>query len=279
VLNELFDQFQTVHDRRALARLITLVARDEAVKEIETWLNSLRATSTSSSATDAVVAQAATSRSPRGLPNHSCVVAITGGGGVGKSSLIGKLIDLIRRNGQAVAVLACDPQSSLTGGALLGDRIRMTSRPDDDGVFIRSLAVPSGHEAIAPNIDLMIRLLAEYGFGTVILETAGAGQGDTAVRSVADVVVLMLQPETGDELQWEKAGLLEVADIVVVHKSDLPGADRIESQLREMLNLPGSRTVTVLKASASKGQGLEELWQAIQVKAAKPIDTDARHAH
>jgi putative protein kinase ArgK-like GTPase of G3E family len=154
----------------------------------------------------------------------------------------------------------------LTGGALLGDRIRMPSRPDDDGVFIRSLAVPSGHEAIAPNIDIIIQLLRQFGFETIVLETAGAGQGDTAVRSVADVVVVLLQPETGDELQWEKAGQLEVADIVVVHKSDLPGADRIESQLREMLNMPGSRAVTVLRASASKGNGVDELWQAIQAK-------------
>ena len=137
---------------------------------------------------------------------------------------------MIRQAGRTVAVLACDPQSPLTGGALLGDRIRMPNRPDDDAVFIRSLATPSGHSGVAPNLDLMIGLFGRFGFETVIVETVGAGQGDTAVRDVADVVVVLVQPETGDELQWEKAGQLEIADIVVVHKADLPSADRTSSR-------------------------------------------------
>ena len=141
---------------------------------------------------------------------------------MGKSTLIGKLIEVIRQAGRSVAVLACDPQSPLTGGALLGDRIRMPNRPDDDAVFIRSLATPSGHSGVAPNVDLMIGLFGRFGFDTVIVETVGAGQGDTAIREVADVVIVLVQPETGDELQWEKAGQLEIADIVVVHKADLP---------------------------------------------------------
>jgi LAO/AO transport system ATPase len=202
---------------------------------------------------------------PVGFDAPPCrVVAITGSGGVGKSTLIGKLIEVARRESVPLAVLACDPQSSLTGGALLGDRIRMPSRPDDLGVFIRSVATPSGHEAIAPNIDLMIRLLCNYGFDTVIVETTGAGQGDTAVRKIAHVVVVLVQPETGDELQWEKAGLLEVADIAVVHKADLPSAERVESQIRELLNLPGCRAVPVMRVSSSKGEGHEELWRAIE---------------
>ena len=98
----------------------------------------------------------------------------------------------------------------------------------------------------------------------VLVETVGAGQGDTAVRDVADVVVLLVQPETGDELQWEKAGLLEVADVVVVHKADLPGAERVESQVRELLNLPGCRPVPVLRASSGRGWGLEELWGVVE---------------
>ena len=110
----------------------------------------------------------------------------------------------------------------------------------------------------------MIRLLQAFGFDVVLLETAGAGQGDTAVRELADVVVLLLQPETGDELQWEKAGLLEVADVVVVHKADLPGAERVEAQVRDLLNLPGCREVPVLRASSSKGRGVEELWRTVE---------------
>jgi len=176
--------------------------------------------------------------------------------------LIGKLIEVIRRSGRSVAVLACDPQSPLTGGALLGDRIRMPNRPDDDAVFIRSLATPSGHSGVAPYLDLMIGLFARFPFDTVIVETVGAGQGDTAIREVADVVIVLVQPETGDELQWEKAGQLEIADIVVVHKADLPSAASVESQLRELLNLPGCRSVPVVRVSSSSGLGVEELWAA-----------------
>jgi LAO/AO transport system ATPase len=184
--------------------------------------------------------------------------------GVGKSSLIGRLIEVARWAGRSVAVLACDPQSSLTGGALLGDRIRMPSRIDDQAVFIRSLATPAGHSGVAPHVDRMIGLFGRFGFDTVIVETVGAGQGDTAVREVADVVTVLVQPETGDDLQWEKAGQLEIADIVVVHKCDLAGAEQIESRLRELLNLPGCRSVPVVRVSSSKGVGLPELWAAIE---------------
>jgi LAO/AO transport system ATPase len=194
---------------------------------------------------------------------HARVIAVTGSGGVGKSTLIGKLVEVMRAAGRAIAVLACDPQSPLTGGALLGDRIRMPNHPDDNAVFIRSLATPSGHSGVAPNLDLMIGLFRRFGFDFVIVETVGAGQGDTAVRELADVVVVLVQPETGDELQWEKAGQLEIADVVVVHKADLPGASRTLSQLRELLNLPGCRLVPVVSVSSSKGLGVEDLWAAV----------------
>ncbi len=192
------------------------------------------------------------------------VIAVTGSGGVGKSTLIGKLIDVIRQSGHNVAVLACDPQSPITGGALLGDRIRMPNRPDDDAVFIRSLATPSGQSGVARNVDVMVDLFGRFGFENVIVETVGAGQGDTAIRDVADVVIVLVQPETGDELQWEKAGQLEIADIVVVHKADLPTAERTVSQLRELLNLPGCRQVPVVSVSSSKGLGVEQLWAAVE---------------
>jgi LAO/AO transport system ATPase len=198
------------------------------------------------------------------------VIAVTGSGGVGKSTLIGKLIEVIRSAGHSVGVLACDPQSSLTGGALLGDRIRMPGRLDDEAVFIRSLATPSGYSGVAPHVDRMTGLFGAHGFDTVIMETVGAGQGDTAVREVADVVIVLVQPETGDDLQWEKAGQLEIADIVVVHKSDLAGAERVESQLHELLNLPGCRPVPVVRVSSSKGLGLQELWAAVDACAGRP---------
>jgi LAO/AO transport system ATPase len=205
-----------------------------------------------------------------GMRGQTRVIAVTGSGGVGKSTLIGKLIEVIRRAGRSVAVLACDPQSPFTGGALLGDRIRMPSRPDDDRVFIRSLATPSGQSGVAANVDLMIGQFGRFGFDTVIVETVGAGQGDTAIRDVADVVIVLVQPETGDELQWEKAGQLEIADIVVVHKADLPSADRAFSQLRDLLNLPGSRSLPVARVSSSKGLGVEELWTAVDACPGRP---------
>jgi LAO/AO transport system kinase len=191
-------------------------------------------------------------------------VAITGSAGVGKSTLIGKLIERLRARDQTVAVLACDPQSPLSGGALLGDRFRMPSRPDDDGVYIRSLAAGGGRGGLADNLNAMAQLLQAFGFDWVLIETVGAGQGDTAVREAADVVVLLLQPEAGDDIQWEKAGLLEVADVVVVHKADLPGAERVEGQVRNLLNLPGCREVPVLRASAARDVGLDELCRLLE---------------
>ena len=189
--------------RRALSRLLSEVARGESVAEILTQLGP--------------------PRSP------SRVVAFTGSGGVGKSSLIGKLIELLREKGLRVAVLACDPQSPLSGGALLGDRFRMPSRPDDEGVFIRSLATASGLGGVTSHLGAMVGVLEAFGFDVILLETVGAGQGDTAVRASADVLVLLLQPESGDDLQWEKAGVLEVADVIAIHKADLPGAESAEA--------------------------------------------------
>jgi LAO/AO transport system kinase len=136
----------------------------------------------------------------------------------------------------------------------------------DDGVYIRSLPAPTGGQSIADHLQQIIELVKHFGFDVVLLETAGAGQNDTAIRQLADVVVLLVQPESGDELQWEKAGVLEIADIVVVHKADLPGAENVASQLRASLSLPvetaqrSLHEIPVLKASATKNQGFAELW-------------------
>src|SRR5204862_5504678 len=162
-----------------------------------------------------------------------------------------------------VAVLACDPQSPLSGGALLCDRFRLPARPDDDGAFVRSLAAAGGHGAVADNLDALVRLLEAFGFDVVLIETVGAGQGDTAVRDLADGLVLLLQPETGDDLQWEKAGLLEVADLVVIHKADLPGAERVEAQVLSTLHLSATAAPPVLRVSARSGAGVAELWRAV----------------
>jgi LAO/AO transport system ATPase len=224
-------------DRSALSRLLTLLARGDQTSAILTAL-------------------------PLPLADFRSA-AITGSAGVGKSTLIGKLIDEIRRQGLKVAVLACDPQSTVSGGALLGDRFRMTSRADDEGVFIRSLAAPSGRGAVAEHLAHLIRLLAAFGFDVVLIETVGAGQGDVTVAELADVVVLLLQPETGDDLQWEKAGVLEVADLIAVQKADLPRAEQVAAQVRTTLDLSSGPTAPVLLVSAKTGQGIPELWQEI----------------
>jgi LAO/AO transport system ATPase len=248
MLEALLERFRR-HDRLALARLVSLVARGQDVPAILKGLGP--------------------------APKTGRVVAVTGSGGVGKSTLVGKLIEQVRRGGQTVAVLACDPQSPLSGGALLGDRFRMPAQPDD-GIFIRSLATASGAGTVAEHLDALVRLLETFGFDVVFIETVGAGQGDTAVRDLADVVVLLLQPETGDDLQWEKAGLLEVADLVVVQKADLPGAERVEAQVRAALGWSAAAAVPVLRVSARTGEGVEQLWQAIAAYPARRRPADAR---
>jgi LAO/AO transport system kinase len=224
-------------DRQALTRLLSLLSHGEEVEGILAGVGPPR--------------------------KSSRVVAITGSGGVGKSTLAGKLIEFLRGQGRTVGVLACDPQSPVSGGALLGDRFRMSSRPEDDGVFIRSLAAPGGEGGLARHLSAMIQVLEAFGFDVILVETVGAGQGDTAVYGQVDVVVLLLQPETGDDLQWEKAGLLEVADVIVIHKADLPGADLAESQVHASLDLPGAKPVPMLRVSAKKGEGIEALWRTI----------------
>lgn len=222
-------------DRRALARLISLAARGEHRAALDAALPS--------------------------PTQPSMVVAVTGSPGVGKSTLVGKLVEGLRGNGRRVAVLACDPQSPRTGGALLGDRCRMPGQLDDD-VFIRSLATPGGQGAIAPHLDIIIRLLEAFGFDMILIETVGAGQGDTAVVDLADAVVLLVQPESGDELQWEKAGVLEIADVIVVHKADLPGAEQTAAHARAELDLVRPSAVPVVQVSSKSGAGMKALLNA-----------------
>jgi LAO/AO transport system kinase len=192
-------------------------------------------------------------------------VGVTGPPGAGKSTLINALIAEMRGRGRRVAVVAIDPSSPISGGAVLGDRVRMTAGDADEGVFIRSLAARGHLGGLSRSAARAVRILDAGGYDMVIIETVGAGQSEVAVAGLAQTCVVVLPPGLGDEVQALKAGILEVADVLVVNKSDLPGADRTISDLRLMLSLraPARRGVPVLRTAASSGEGLAALADAI----------------
>lgn len=195
-----------------------------------------------------------------GLDRLEMVFGVTGPPGAGKSTLISALIDVIRARGETVAVLAVDPSSPLTGGALLGDRIRMQGHADDPGVYIRSMATRGHLGGLAEAAGDALALMGLAGFDRVIVETVGVGQSEVEVMAVADVVVLVVAPNWGDQVQADKAGVVEIADVIVVNKGDLPGADEVVRALRER----SGGGVEVLVTSAPTGQGVEDLLDAVE---------------
>ena len=242
-------------DRRALARLLTAVENRTATAEV-----ALR----------------------RLYPGtgRAHLVGITGAPGAGKSTLVAALIAEARLVGRAVAVVAVDPSSPITGGALLGDRVRMQAHASDDGVFIRSMASRGHAGGLAATSTAAATVLDAAGFDLVLLETVGTGQSEVEVAAAADTTVVLEAPDMGDEVQAIKAGLLEVADIVVVNKGDRPGAQRTAAQLRAMLTATASPRVAsgargeaadhprpkrpeVLVTTASTGEGVPALLAAL----------------
>ena len=201
------------------------------------------------------------------------VVGVTGPPGGGKSSLVTALVAAARVADRPVAVLAIDPSSPVTGGAILGDRIRMNVYAGDRDVFIRSMASRGHLGGLAGTTAESAAVLDACGFGLVFIETVGTGQSEVEVASIADTTVVVQAPEMGDEIQALKAGLLEVADLVVVNKADRPGADRAAMQLRAMLTLgdelagsgdrPRPKRPEVLLASGLTSQGVPELLAAL----------------
>jgi LAO/AO transport system kinase len=196
------------------------------------------------------------------------VVGITGPPGSGKSTLVAALIRVARSAGRSVAVLAVDPSSPITGGALLGDRVRMQAHASDPEVFIRSMASRGHAGGLAAATAAAAGILDAAGFDLVLLETVGTGQGEVEIAASADVTVVLEAPDAGDDVQAIKAGLLEVADIVVVNKGDRPGAARTAAQLRAMLvagrPVAGPmRRPEILVTTATTGQGVAELLAAI----------------
>jgi len=190
---------------------------------------------------------------------HAKIIGVTGAPGVGKSSFISRLGHQLRDRGKKVAVVAIDPSSPLTGGALLGDRLRMMTGFPDHDFFIRSLAsggVPGGLGAHAKDV---VAMLAGFGFDLVVVETVGAGQSDVAIHELSDHVLLLLMPETGDAIQFSKAGIMEIAGSFVINKADLPGADATEAQLLGVLG----NDRPIWKVSSVRDHGFGDVADAV----------------
>ncbi|MEV0542651.1 methylmalonyl Co-A mutase-associated GTPase MeaB [Nocardia salmonicida] len=198
------------------------------------------------------------------------VIGVTGPPGAGKSTTIAVLVAGYRARGLRVAVLAVDPSSPYSGGALLGDRIRMSAHINDSGVLIRSVATRGHLGGLAAAVPAAIRLLGALGYGLILLETVGVGQSEIEIAAVADPTVVILNPGAGDAIQAAKAGLLEVADILVVNKADRDGAAQTARELHIETGLP------ILTLVASRGTGVEELIEAIETH--HRADTPARGA-
>ena len=235
------DLAQQIHkgDTKALARAITLIENEQ-----EGYENFLRTVHGSSAK----------------------IIGITGPPGAGKSTLTDALIAVFVTSGKKIAVLCIDPSSPFNLGAILGDRIRMSEWYTHPNVFIRSLATRGSMGGLHPKIIEIADLLKAFGFDHIIIETVGVGQSEIEIAGLADVTVVVLVPEAGDEVQTMKAGLMEIADIFVVNKADRPDADLFEKNLRLMLAPTFSKhynEVPIIKTVASQKKGITELAEAV----------------
>ena len=184
----------------------------------------------------------------------SSIIGITGPAGSGKSSLINKTVILLKKLGTKPAVLAIDPTSHVTGGAILGDRVRMTESTDS-GTYIRSIASRGATGAVSHSLRNSIRILEYAGFNPIIIESVGAGQTEVEISTIADITVVVFNPNTGDSIQTIKAGLTEIGDIYVVNKSDLAGTNQLFDAVRDFIG-DSARNPTILKTSVKKNSGI-----------------------
>jgi LAO/AO transport system kinase len=230
-------------DKRAVARALTLIENDaEDKRELL--------------------------RSFSAYAGRAHVVGFTGSPGVGKSTLVDQVISHLRSNGLKVGVLAVDPSSPFSGGALLGDRVRMLRHSADPGVFIRSMGSRGNLGGLGNSSREMLYVLEAYGCDVILLETVGVGQSELDVMTVADTVALVLSPGSGDHVQTAKAGIMEIADVFVVNKQELPGTDALVRELQLMLHdkraFRENWKPPIVRTSAASGDGIAELWQAME---------------
>lgn len=198
----------------------------------------------------------------------SFIVGITGPPGTGKSTLVDKLVASYRKKGLRIGVIAIDPSSPITGGALLGDRIRMADFATDDMVFIRSMASRGWSGGLSAAVTDAIRMVEAWGADLVFVETVGIGQADVEITRIAHAVAIVLMPSSGDDVQVSKAGLMEVGDIYVVNKSDLDGAGQVALHLLTMVRNSKERR-QVVRVSAVTGEGMDQLMKAVEALRAK----------
>ena len=227
---------------QALARLITLIER--SAPEVPLIMSKINANL-----------------------GNSHIVGITGPPGGGKSSIVDRLTAKMRAEGNTVGIVACDPSSPFSGGAVLGDRIRMQQHYLDSEVFIRSMATRDGRGGLSPTTKEVLKLMDAFGKDFVLVETVGVGQTELDIMDSADTVIVVLVPEAGDAIQAMKAGIMEIADIFVVNKSDREGADAVADDLRQMLRLNPKHEwweVPVLTAQAVNDVGIDDLFQQVK---------------
>jgi LAO/AO transport system kinase len=242
-------------NRRALSRLLTLIENDSPVGR-----------------------RALAQLYPRSGSAHT--IGLTGSAGSGKSTLSGALARELRRRGKTLGIVAIDPTSPFSQGAILGDRIRMQDLTSDPEVFLRSMATRGNLGGLAPSTAGVVTALDAFGKDIVLVETVGAGQDEVEVAAMADTTVVVVTPGTGDDVQAMKAGIMEIADILVVNKSDLPNADLLARQLASIVDAsPHARRTPILKTAGGLNEGIDALADAIDQHRAYIAQAGVHEAH
>jgi LAO/AO transport system kinase len=199
---------------------------------------------------------------------HGYILGITGSPGAGKSSLVDSIIREIRKRNQTVGVIAVDPSSPFSGGAFLGDRIRMNEHAMDEGVFVRSMATRGSLGGLAKTTKEVVKVMDAFGIDWIIIETVGVGQSELDIMYIADTTIVVLTPGAGDSIQSMKAGIMEIADIFAINKCDMPGADTLSLEVNIMLDMQDDhikwRPPVMMTSNLNKAEGVVELLDAIE---------------